>query len=154
VGAGRTASARRVFRAYFAEGIDMTSPAIVARALASGRELLAATLKPMPKTRFPARIRALPEFQGPFEASRLRAEACEVLFASYPAGTAIAPHSHETENCGVITRGELILTVGGSESRFGPGEWYQLDPGQEHAARFEVDTAEIEFWFDARASRP
>ena len=106
----------------------------------------------MPKTHFPERIRALPEFEGPFEASRLQAEACEVLFASYPAGTVISPHSHETENCGVITCGELILIQAGRESRIGPGEWYQLAPGEEHAARFEVETAEIEFWFDSGAS--
>jgi quercetin dioxygenase-like cupin family protein len=96
---------------------------------------------------FPSRVRALPPFDGPFEAFRLRAEDCEVLFASYSAGTQIAPHSHDTENCGVITRGELVLITQGSEQRFGPGEWYRLAPGQVHAARFEVDTSEVEFWF-------
>jgi len=57
--------------------------------------------------------------------------------------------AHDTENCGVITHGELILTAGGSEQRFGPGAWYRLAPGQIHAARFEVETSEIEFWFRA-----
>ena len=70
-----------------------------------------------------------------------------MLFASYPAGTIIAPHSHDTENCGVITRGELILVARGSEERFGPGDWYHLGRGEIHAARFEVDTSEIELWF-------
>jgi len=96
---------------------------------------------------FPYRIRALPPFEGPFEASRLAADGCEVLFASYPAGTSIDAHTHPTENCGVITRGELILSTKGGESRYGPGEWYHLLPGEEHAARFEVETSEIEFWF-------
>ena len=96
---------------------------------------------------FPSRIRALPPFDGPFDAYRLGAQDCEVLFASYPAGTGIEAHSHETENCGVITEGELILITGDSEQRFGPGQWYKLEPGQPHAARFEVDTSEIEFWF-------
>jgi len=72
-----------------------------------------------------------------------------VLFASYPAGTQIAEHSHETENCGVITRGELILIVGGAEQRFGPGRWYHLPAGQPHGARFEVESSEVEFWFEA-----
>lgn len=99
------------------------------------------------KHRFPERIRALPAFDGPFDAFRLAAEGCEVLFASYPAGTVIEPHTHDTDNCGVITAGELILETGGSERRYGPGDWYRLAPGQEHAARFEVDTSEIEFWF-------
>jgi quercetin dioxygenase-like cupin family protein len=96
---------------------------------------------------FPARIRALPPFDGPFDAFRLAGEGCDVLFASYPAGTVIASHSHETENCGVVTAGELILKVDGEKRRFGPGGWYHLAPGQEHAARFEVATSEIEFWF-------
>jgi quercetin dioxygenase-like cupin family protein len=103
----------------------------------------------MPSDHFPGRIQGLPAFEGPFDAFRLRAEGCDVLFASYPAGTTIAPHSHDTENCGVITRGELVLITNGSEQRLGPGAWYRLAPGQIHAARFEVDTSEIEFWFNA-----
>ena len=96
---------------------------------------------------FPSRIQELPPFDGPFDAFHLQAQDCEILFASYPAGTTIAPHSHDTENCGVITQGELILTTGGSEQRFGSGIWYRLAPGQIHAARFAVETSEIEFWF-------
>ncbi len=96
---------------------------------------------------FPSRIRALPPFDGPFDAYRLAAEQCEVLFASYPAGTSIPLHTHETENYGVITEGELILIAAGKEQRYGPGEWYHLDAGQEHSARFDSDTSEIEFWF-------
>jgi quercetin dioxygenase-like cupin family protein len=103
----------------------------------------------MSSPHFPARVRGLPRFEGPFDAFQLHADGCEVLFASYPAGTAIAPHAHDTENCGVITEGELILITGGAERRFGPGAWYRLAPGQIHAARFEVATAEIEFWFRA-----
>jgi quercetin dioxygenase-like cupin family protein len=96
---------------------------------------------------FPAGIRRLPAFDGPFDAYRLAAAGCDVLFASYPAGTAIDPHSHETENYGVITQGELILVVDGSEQRYGPGDWYHVPAREIHAARFEMDTSEIEFWF-------
>ena len=67
----------------------------------------------MSKPHFPDLIRTLPEFEGPFDAYRLSAEDCEVLFASYPAGTSIDPHTHPTRNVGVITEGELFLTVGG-----------------------------------------
>ncbi len=98
---------------------------------------------------FPDLVSALPAFDGPFDAFRLQANNCEVLFASYPAGTDIDTHTHPTENCGVITKGELILILDGEEYRYGPGDWYHLLPDQPHAARFEVDTAEIEFWFDA-----
>jgi len=106
------------------------------------------------KVDFPKLITALPPFEGPFDAYQLSASNCQVLFASYPAGTAIEPHTHPTENCGVITKGELYLTVDGVESRYGPGDWYYLEAGQEHAARFDVDTAEIEFWFDPKDRPP
>ena len=105
----------------------------------------------MTQKAFPNLIRSLPEFDGPFDAYRLNGDNCEVLFASYPHGTEIEPHTHPTENCGVITEGELILIVDGQESRYGAGDWYHLLPNQMHAARFEVDTSEIEFWFDASA---
>ena len=42
---------------------------------------------------FPARIRQLPPFDGPFAAHRLNGDGCDVLFASYPAGTVIAEHA-------------------------------------------------------------
>jgi quercetin dioxygenase-like cupin family protein len=96
---------------------------------------------------YPPRIAQLPAFEGPFDAHRLAADGCDVLFASYPAGTAIGEHSHGTDNVGVITSGELLLTMGGHETRFGPGEWYQVPRDTAHSARFEVPTAEIELWF-------
>jgi quercetin dioxygenase-like cupin family protein len=98
-------------------------------------------------THFPKLLRDLPKFQGPFDAFKLEARNCDVLFASYPGGTAIPQHSHETENVGVITQGELILVVDGKETRYGPGEWYHIPAKARHAARFEVETSEIEFWF-------
>lgn len=97
---------------------------------------------------FPSLLRNLPKFEGPFEAFKLAAKNCDVLFASYPAGTTIPPHSHETDNVGVITQGELILTVGGTEIRYGPGMWYHVAANEMHAARFEKETSEIEFWFN------
>jgi quercetin dioxygenase-like cupin family protein len=96
---------------------------------------------------FPDRIRSLPKYVGRFDAFQISNPDVEVLLASYPAGTEIEPHTHSTENCGVITQGELILLVEGQEQRFKPGEWYYLAPETVHAARFEVETSEIEFWF-------
>jgi len=96
---------------------------------------------------FPALIAELPPFEGPFDAYRLAAQGCDVLFASYPAGTVIGEHSHATHNVGVMTAGRLILSVGGQESSYGPGEWYEVPAGAPHSARFDVDSAEIELWF-------
>ena len=101
----------------------------------------------MSQDHFPDLIRQLPDFEGPFDAYRLEASDCDVLFASYPAGTEIDAHVHPTRNCGVITHGELFLTCNGKETRYGVGDWYALDANEEHAARFEVDSSEIEFWF-------
>ena len=96
---------------------------------------------------FPAEIEALPKFDGPFDAHRLQAAGCEVLFATYPAGTTIGPHTHSTNNVGVITKGQLILTVEDQITTYGVGAWYHVPVGIEHAARFDTDSAEIEFWF-------
>ena len=96
---------------------------------------------------YPKRIRALPKFDGPFDAFKLDAENCNVLFASYPTGTVIDSHEHETDNVGVITQGELILTVDGKTVRIPVGNWYHVPAHKEHAAKFEVETSEIEFWF-------
>lgn len=101
----------------------------------------------MGQSHFPELIRQLPDFEGPFDAYRLEANGCDVLFASYPAGTEIETHTHATRNCGVITQGELLLTSQGEERKYGVGDWYFLDANEEHSARFEVDTSEIEFWF-------
>lgn len=101
---------------------------------------------------FPERIRSLMPYVGRFEAFQIPTQDVDVLFASYPAGTSIEPHTHDTENCGVITKGTLILILDGQEQRFQPGDWYHLPPHTVHAARFEEDTAEIEFWFKAAQS--
>jgi quercetin dioxygenase-like cupin family protein len=96
---------------------------------------------------FPKQLCSLPKFDGQFDAFKLQAKDCDVLFASYPAGTVIAPHSHETDNVGVITQGELILMMNGRETRYRVGEWYHVSAKVIHAARFDQETSEIEFWF-------
>ncbi len=96
---------------------------------------------------YPDRIRRLPLYDGRFDAFRLEAACGDALFASDPAGTTIEPHRHDSDNHGIITRGELILTIGDEETRYGVGDWYHVPAGTEHAARFEVETDEIEFRF-------
>lgn len=101
-----------------------------------------------PVGKYPDKIRSLPLFNGDFDAHKLSAENCEVLFASYPAGSTVDPHTHDTENHGVVTRGELILTVGGKSERYGIGDWYYVPAEAIHHAEFESDTDTIELWFD------
>lgn len=97
---------------------------------------------------FPPEILNLPTFEGRFTANKLDCENCTVLFASYPKGTMIETHTHDTNNIGVITAGRLWLSVDGeAEKSFGPGDWYQVGAGVPHTARFEIDTSEIELWF-------
>lgn len=98
---------------------------------------------------FPELVRRLPRFRGRFNAFELEARGCRVLFAAYPAGTVIPPHRHDTENVGVITRGELLLTQEGEAKAYPAGEWYRIAARAEHAAEFREDTAVIELWFEA-----
>lgn len=100
--------------------------------------------------KYPERFKELPLYDGRFDAYKLAANGSDVLFANYPARTTIPPHTHDTDNYGVITRGELILTMGGVVTRYGPGDWYHVPAGQEHSAAFEVETDEIEFWFEPK----
>jgi len=97
---------------------------------------------------YPDQILALPKFEGPFDAYELQAKHCNILFASYPSGTVIDSHIHETDNIGIITQGELILTMDGKTERISVGSWYHVPANKEHAASFEVETSEIEFWFN------
>ena len=96
---------------------------------------------------YPDLICNLPKFSGRFDARKLSAENCDVLFATYPAGTVIEPHKHDTDNVGVITKGELRLTIDGATETISAGQWYHVPAQQEHSAEFREDTCEIEFWF-------
>lgn len=96
---------------------------------------------------FPRKIQELPSYEGAFDARQLHADNCEVLFASYPAGMKIEAHEHESENHGVITKGELHMVVDGEAKSYQPGDWYFLAPGQTHSASFKEETSLIEFWF-------
>ncbi|MFT6285624.1 MAG: quercetin dioxygenase-like cupin family protein [Alcanivorax sp.] len=97
--------------------------------------------------KYPERIKSLPLYDGRFDAYKLNAKDSDVLFASYPAGTSIPVHAHDTDNHRVITRGELLLTMNGATLRVSVGEWYHVSANVEHSAIFEVEIDEVEFWF-------
>lgn len=96
---------------------------------------------------YPKRVKKLPLYDGRFDAYKLTAKGADVLFASYPAGTQIPEHTHDTDNYGVITRGELFLTMDGATTQHGVGDWYHVPAGVSHSAAFHQETDEIEFWF-------
>lgn len=96
---------------------------------------------------FPSFVQALEKYHGRFEAHKLEASNCEILFASYPKNTKIEPHSHETHNWGVITKGKMNITVDGQTISYRPGDWYEVPKGKEHSAYCDEETEEIEFWF-------
>jgi quercetin dioxygenase-like cupin family protein len=99
------------------------------------------------KDHYPKRIQKLKTFFDRFEAFKMESPSCDTLFAMYPAGSVIESHRHDTENCGVVTKGEMILITNGQERRYRVGDWYHLEKNQAHSARFDVDTNQIEFWF-------
>lgn len=39
------------------------------------------------------------------------------------------------------------MSIDGHKTRHAVGEWHEVLPGVTNAARFEVETAEIESWF-------
>jgi quercetin dioxygenase-like cupin family protein len=96
---------------------------------------------------YPSKIKELPLYDGRFDAYKLAANGSDVLFASYPAGTEIPAHTHDTDNHGVITRGELILTMNGEIISVKTGQWYHVPANVLHSAKFVEETDEIEFWF-------
>ncbi|WP_395338309.1 cupin domain-containing protein [Ningiella sp. W23] len=97
--------------------------------------------------KYPKRIKQLEIFDGRFDAYKLKAQGADVLFASYPAGTSIEAHTHDTDNYGVLTRGKLLLTMEGKTSTFTAGQWYAVPAHAVHSAEFPEETDEIEFWF-------
>jgi len=102
---------------------------------------------------YPEKIKSLPAQKGKVDTSSkymLEAKDCKILFASYEPGTTIPSHRHDDADVhGVVIKGEIILTVNGTTTKHGVGEWYHIPPGAEHATVFEQETEEIEYWFKA-----
>ncbi|HZC70673.1 MAG TPA: cupin domain-containing protein [Jatrophihabitans sp.] len=95
----------------------------------------------------PQRIRALPRATALVPTHRLAAPGCDVLFIAAPAGSGVPAHHHDTDNATVVVSGETILTTADGEHRYGAGDWYETESGEEHAVRFEVDTVQVELRF-------
>jgi quercetin dioxygenase-like cupin family protein len=98
-------------------------------------------------TPFPDRIERLPRLAGDLHARGLPCPGCEVLFVTYPAAETVAAHAHASETVGLVTAGEMRLTVGGVERCYRAAQWYHIPAEAPHAARFTAATAVIEFRF-------
>ncbi len=103
--------------------------------------------QPMQVFPFPEKFRDLEAYRGRFAAHRMEGKEADVYFAGYPAGKHIPEHHHNSENHGFITSGAMYLTMNGKERKYSVGDWYHVPYNAPHAARFEEDTAIIEFWF-------
>lgn len=102
--------------------------------------------------KYPDRIKALPLQMGKVDTSgkyKLEAKDCTILFANYKAGTTIPLHTHDNADIyGVVTKGEITLTLDGKTTKYGVGDWYHIPINTGHTTKFEKETDEIEFWFD------
>jgi len=88
--------------------------------------------------KYPDKIRELELFNGTFDACKLKAKGADVLFANYPAGTEIPDHTHDTENYGVVIRGEATLTVEGEAKLYRMGDWYHIPVNAVHSFKCSV----------------
>jgi hypothetical protein len=98
-------------------------------------------------TDFPDRIERLPRLAGELQARGLSCPGCAVLFLAYPAAESVAARAHLDETVGLVTAGEMRLTVGGVERCYRATQWYHIPAEAPHAARFTAPTAVIEFRF-------
>lgn len=96
----------------------------------------------------PDEIRRLQPDDSPFEGYRLSGTPCDVLIATYPAGTHLEAHRHhDMDIVGVVTAGQVRLTVDGSEATYRAGDWFKVPVSAEHEAHYEATTVEVEFMF-------
>ncbi|MER7172970.1 cupin domain-containing protein [Streptomyces mesophilus] len=82
------------------------------------------------------------------ESRRLKADGCDVIFATYPEGMSLEPHQHDDMDIvGVVTKGVVRLTIGGMERHYTPGEWFHVPPSVVHSATYEEECSQVELVF-------
>lgn len=87
---------------------------------------------------YPELIQGMPEIDLPVPGARgwlLQGEDRQLAFFDLPAGGRVPLHGHG-EQWGLAIKGEMELTIGGETRRVGPGDWYHIPAGVEHAAVF------------------
>lgn len=98
---------------------------------------------------FPPKITALEDFSNRFRASRIRGDAADVMFMTFPTGATTPTKTIDIEVWGVVLQGSMRLTIDGHSRRFSAGDWYHVPPGTTSGAEFRVHTELIEFWFNS-----
>jgi len=93
--------------------------------------------------KFSPQILELEQINAIYQSRRLNVEGCRLLFSTYARGTAIPPHEHATDNCGVVTAVEMHVKVDSRWRRYSPGDWYIVPKGKRHESRFFKDFREI-----------
>lgn len=95
---------------------------------------------------FPRWISNLPEVDAPFEGLQGRLLASphgQTVFFVAKRDLDVPPHAHGAQY-GVVVAGRVELRLGGEERVLGPGETYEIQAGEEHAARVHAGTALVE----------
>ena len=95
---------------------------------------------------FPAWIGDLPRVDAPFEGLEGRLLAGpdgQTVFFVATGDLDVPPHSHGAQY-GVVVAGRVELRVGGEVRTVAAGGTYEIEAGEEHAARVEAGTALVE----------
>jgi quercetin dioxygenase-like cupin family protein len=67
------------------------------------------------------------------------------VFVSFHERTEVGQHSHGRQ-WGAVLSGSMLLELGGTKTRLGPGDWYDIPPGVEHGAVVEPGTVLIDLF--------
>jgi quercetin dioxygenase-like cupin family protein len=57
----------------------------------------------------------------------------QVVFFELPQGAAVPLHSHGAQ-WGIVVEGQIELTIGDETKKYGPGDYYHIADGEQHAA--------------------
>jgi len=109
----------------------------------------------MMTSQFPDWVRQLPEADVSFPGASawiVDPGAAQTVCWEFEEGGSVPAHAHAAQ-IGVVLDGAVHLTVDGEGRRFGPGEWFSIEAGQEHEARVEPNTMVIEVYADPARHR-
>ncbi|MEJ3746459.1 cupin domain-containing protein [Actinomycetes bacterium KLBMP 9797] len=84
----------------------------------------------------------------------LKADGCDVVFATYPKDLTLTSHRHDDlDIAGVVTKGLVRLTIAGEQRHYGPGDWFHVPMSVEHSATYQEETSQVEVIFRRERER-